>query len=691
MNSRLRNVQLLAGFLLALTLLLVGSHALAVDSAAREVLSDERYRFCHEGEYPMFPGERRWCDLVGDESQVCPKLPASCEANIEPKLSDFAWGGGSGDGRRVAPPGDDSRQAKKKKWEFSLPEGLSQLATFLFFVLLAVGVAALIYVIAKNSMKGDDDLPPEIDEPVDEVDDRAAAARRIVETDVDRLLRRAREAADRGEYDQAIDDAYAAVLRRLEGDGLIDMHESQTNGDYVRSLRQRPDLMRYLREVVRDVERVQFGTTNADASLFEATWARVMPLVGRVAALVLLVASSLLVSGCPESGGSGPSIARAGTSPSGTRGIIEMLDKHRIKASYRLEPLSTIDDTVGALIVLPGGIPEEFNWEPLVAWMKEGGTLILAGTTPPADIANVTLASDPVTDPLLVAAGEYEYLLSGIEIRTPPSLALRITDASAAPSKGATASLLATESMLTRDPWDAGAVHYATRTPYGQGELLVFADHLLFTNIALTVDGNSEALLRMLDYRGDVQISDPWTGAGSSSPLESIHRARMTPIVVQLLFLLLLFLLWRGISFGRMRDKERRTRRSFGDHVRAVGLQYARAKAANHAFGAYASWALERLRERVPKGRQRSIDELADELAARSGMPASEVSRLLHAAQAASDAAIPASFRPDSLRGAEAAYLSSGSPGEHHLEVMRKLSDLLANVSRARSVAQGSS
>ena len=59
MNSGLRGVQALAGFLLALTLLLVGSHAFAVDSAAREVLSDERYRFCHEGEYPMFPGERR--------------------------------------------------------------------------------------------------------------------------------------------------------------------------------------------------------------------------------------------------------------------------------------------------------------------------------------------------------------------------------------------------------------------------------------------------------------------------------------------------------------------------------------------------------------------------------------------------------------------------------------------------------
>ena len=80
------------------------------------------------------------------------------------------------------------------------------------------------------------------------------------------------------------------------------------------------------------------------------------------------------------------------------------------------------------------------------------------------------------------------------------------------------------------------------------------------------------------------------------------------------LALLALLLLWRGIAFGKLRDPPAHTRRSFADHVRAIGMQYARADASRHALGAYARWAIERLRERVPRGRHRSLDELAQEI-----------------------------------------------------------------------------
>ena len=67
-------------------------------------------------------------------------------------------------------------------------------------------------------------------------------ARREVETDVQRLIARARGHAARGDHARAIDDAYAALLRRLDGDGLIEIHPSRTNGDYVRRLRKRPSM-----------------------------------------------------------------------------------------------------------------------------------------------------------------------------------------------------------------------------------------------------------------------------------------------------------------------------------------------------------------------------------------------------------------------------------------------------------------
>jgi hypothetical protein len=143
---------------------------------------------------------------------------------------------------------------------------------------------------------------------------------------------------------------------------------------------------------------------------------------------------------------------------------------------------------------------------------------------------------------------------------------------------------------------------------------------------------------------------------------------------------LLLFALWKGISFGTPRDDQERRRRSFSEHVRAVGLQYARARAAPHALGVYAGWALERLRERLPKGRQRSIQELAVEVAARTGRDRAEVEQLLHEAQAASDVAAPASMRPESLRDAQHP-VALGSE-QQRVAILDRLADLLAALGR---------
>ena len=63
--------------------------------------------------------------------------------------------------------------------------------------------------------------PPDQDEAIevatDAPEDAAAAAARQMETDVQRLLDRARAAAARGDFGAAIEDAYAALLRKLEG------------------------------------------------------------------------------------------------------------------------------------------------------------------------------------------------------------------------------------------------------------------------------------------------------------------------------------------------------------------------------------------------------------------------------------------------------------------------------------------
>jgi hypothetical protein len=677
--TRLAQLWLLAVFFVVTTLFVAPARSEDEPKPPRlstpeEVLAQEKYRFCHEARYPLFEEERAWCPLAGDPSERCPQLPAACEAKVDPKQRiDWAWGGDGSGKPKPGEPGDgDGREEAPRKWTFEWPEGLSIIGKLLFFALIVVGSAALIWVVVRNLRDDrlpETELPPEA---VAVVEDQALD--RVVETDVDRLLARARACAGRGEFDEAVELAYAALLRRLEGTGHIDMHESLTNGDYVRALRQHPDLAQQVRQVVRDVERVQFGAAPASAGLFESVLQRVLPLVGRAAALLLLLLSSTTLMGCPGDGGDGSgSMSRGGTSPSGSRGVVELLAGRGIQAGYRTDPLRAVDDTTGVLIMLPGGREEPEDWEAVFAWVEDGGMLIVAGASPPAEVLDVSWHHDAGNEPKLIPTGEYSYLLGDFDVRVPIAGAVKLEDPR-----------FSTDATITRDPWSSNDAHYGLSIPHGEGEVLVLADAQLFTNISLTVGDNPELLVRLLQYRGKVEISDPLTGAGSQTPLEALHRARLTPLMVQLLVLLILFVLWKGTAFGKPREPAEHRRRSFADHVSALGTQYARANASQHALGAYSAWALERLRERVPRGRRRGMDELAAELAARSGRSALDVAGLLHEAQAASDMVAPASYRPESLRGKDVMYQPGLDDAGHRVVLMRQLAQLLEDVGSER-------
>src|SRR5690606_19665749 len=100
---------------------------------------------------------------------------------------------------------------------------------------------------------------PEPEPSNDDAGDLPKRPRGPVETDVDRLLARAHAAANSGNFEQAMADAYAALLRHLDGNGLIELHHSRTNGEYARHLRTHPELQSALKASAREVESVQFG------------------------------------------------------------------------------------------------------------------------------------------------------------------------------------------------------------------------------------------------------------------------------------------------------------------------------------------------------------------------------------------------------------------------------------------------
>lgn len=733
-------------------LFLAAQNLLAASNPGAPQLSQDRFTFCHDADYPLTAMEARWCPLVGDHSSVCPTLPAACSKPPSSVDLEATLGGGngragsggdtssqpadngdgdaegraarSGGGRTTvrsrdgdaeangsagnngnssgrngstggtstteppppkptsqgdsatgSPPTSRAPEPKPPPQGRAAPpaepppppvaQGMSLFAQILLFLIVGLGLALVIRAIAKHLSwrKKKDEEPEEALAAQTEAETITPERRGPVETDVERLLRRAQEAANRGDFTRAVEDAYAALLRRLDGAGLIEIHPSRTNGDYVRALRERPELRANVREIVRDVERVQFGSDAPSAHLFRAIFDRIVPIATRaLGAIAILFAASVLTS-CddppdtkPASGGS--------TRPYGTAALDAVLKERGRDVIHRTASLASIEGESHdkALVLLRGADLDETTWRSVIAWTNEGGILVVAGLRH----LPLELTAEPTDDDSaeikLDRAGELDYRqrFADLSIFAPPGTKLRTT---AGPS----------DWLLRR-----GDEPYAVRARVGKGRAYVFAERALFTNIAFTVGDNAAFAVELLDDLGrdDIEICDMWTGAGAGNPLQAMDGANLTPVILQLLAMALLFLVWRGAHFGEPRDPLARSRRAFADHVRALGHIYHRASASEHALGNFAAWSIERLRERYYRGTKSGLLPLAEAIAARTGRDEAEVTRVLVEAQSARDSSgPPSSFRPSFRYDAKPP--PKGSTEERDMRLIRALFEFL--------------
>lgn len=104
----------------------------------------------------------------------------------------------------------------------------------------------------------------------------------------------------------------------------------------------------------------------------------------------------------------------------------------------------------------------------------------------------------------------------------------------------------------------------------------------------------------------------------AEDPQESLQRAGVWPLMLQILLILVLWLLLRGIPFGSLRDREVQRRRAFSEHIWAVALQLSRKKQSTMAAHLYAGYALDRLWQRNgPRGQSRDLEVLANAIGLR--------------------------------------------------------------------------
>jgi hypothetical protein len=581
---------------------------------AKAVLTSGDYAFCANPHYPLSEAEVRWCPLVGEKSEACPTLPAAC------KRGATYFGG------YVAGEGDS------KPWTIQWPKAhLGGIGSALFWTLVILGAFLVVYAIVKRSARFTPerkDTPEAADEPGVEPDD---LGQKTLETDVERLLARARRAAAEGRLLEATADAHAALLRQLEGEALIRVHPSSTNGDYVRELAPHPALRSPVREIVRDVERLQFGHDAPSAGLVASVIERVTAVVrsraprvrlGALGALSMFLLAAALGSCDPT--GRGP----WERTPLGNAAVVEFLTRSGFETHVRLQSFTHLPDPETQLVLLPAVAMDPLTWQKLLDWVEGGGTLITTGqhgfltTAPGFDIVDqLGLGTAARVSPPLQAS------IGDVHVAVPDGRALRVGPGQQDPDQP--------ETVLAR-----GDSTYAAELAMGEGKLVMFADDALFTNVSLATPDDAAFLVGML-LRGPkrVEIAGELVGKSSPNPVSSVKRSRLWPVMLQLTAFFLVLLLARGIAFGAPRDPAEGSRRRFGDHVRALGSSYQRARVARHASMLYATFALEKLRERVRTGQGKGIAHLADGIAVRSGRPLGEVARVLVMAEDAREPA----------------------------------------------------
>ncbi len=122
-----------------------------------------------------------------------------------------------------------------------------------------------------------------------------------------------------------------------------------------------------------------------------------------------------------------------------------------------------------------------------------------------------------------------------------------------------------------------------------------------------------------------------------STPISALSRAGLGLAMIHGAAAVLVLAFAAGVRLARPKPAPPPVRRAFAEHVEAVGALYARTRNAPHALAAYARFADERLRMRMPRG----ATDVAAFLASRSRMPLDACQRIWTRAVAAKAGAPP--------------------------------------------------
>jgi hypothetical protein len=439
----------------------------------------------------------------------------------------------------------------------------------------------------------------------------------LSDDDAETLLARAAEHARNGNLEGAIFSYLNAALRALDRRGAIRIARHRTNGEYVRGCKD-AEAREPLHSIVYEVDRVQFGGTPATPDMVSRAAAHATELV-RKGAMVTMALMLLFGTGCGGSFGS----KRPYSDPAGHDVFEETMRRQGLTVSTLQTSLATLplpppsakpgEEAPAVLVDTDRTILETTTETHLIEWVEAGGFLILAGSPMnwPGEIgalAETSTSTDIVTDRYSDDDDDDEgptYHGKGLE---PASV--RFSD---------------DDSLVLAHTGD-GKVYAALRTIKG-GQVLAIASSDLLTNVELARPGNASTIAAIMTSvdRKELRVARDEDGITPvSNPITALERAGLGLAFYHALAAALVLFVAVGRRMARPRPSPPPARRAFTEHVEATGNLYRRSEAAAHALAAYARYAEERVRQRLPRGNADPVPWLSH----RSGIPVEECARV---------------------------------------------------------------
>ncbi len=593
-----------------------------IDRTAKEAYEEGNYAFCKDPARPLGARQQELCELA-PEVEGCEGYAKACNLVQMPK-----------DGG----------------WFARLVEWLAPATKVLLYVLvLAIVLVVAVPVIRALSKRGRDKKlqGPSTEKPNVAVPLEAPSLVAEEISDADAALLLAEEHRARGELKKALGLYLAASLAALDRRGAIRVARHRTNGEYVRTCEEeasRPPL----REIVREVDKVEFGGTAPTNEALSRVAARAEAIVRASASMLLVVALGVLSSGC--------SPPKPGSDPAGDELPSAVLERNGFKVGALASSLATMpipeddaNEAMPVVVVDVEKVPLEGEAQAhMMRWVEAGGVLVLFGRVGgwPSELRGKPTEAD--TRDLVVRTTDPNGGLEDMDsdddaedVGTP----VEIKGARTARRQAFTWA----ESVDAEAFAFLGTHTYAAKRRVGKGIVLGIANDDLFTNIGMMPRGNAAALVTLLRSAshdplrhvpvapttpfvfGDVRVARAQDGIPPpSNPFAALVAAGLGKGAWHALVAAFVLFLAYGIRHARPRPADKKERRAFAEHVEATGAFYARTRAHVHALGAYGRFVEMRLREVLPRG----ADPVTF-LASRSGMDQARVAELYERATTA--------------------------------------------------------